>query len=660
MLSTFVIGLREGLEASLIVGIIAAFLASQERRDALRWVWIGVLAAAGVCAAVGITLHLVDQELPRQQQEGLETIIAVIAVAAVTWMIVWMKRHAPSLSRELKENTAAALATGSALGLIGMAFLAVLREGLETSVFLVAAFNASSDVAASALGAVLGLAVAVAIGFGIFKGGVRLNLTKFFKATGVLLAFVAAGLLSKALHTAHEAGWWNGLQHQALDLTGVIPDGTIRATLFTGLFGIDPQPTVGELGIWALYLVPVVAFVLAPTTSRTVARAAGEAAAAPATISNRARAGLVGGALVALLGTGALFASASGSSTGTGSKEVAITLSAAGCSPANLELAAGPTTFAVTNSGTADVTEFEVLDGSRILVEAENVAAGIERSVSVTLAPGTYETTCPGGTTAETGTLTVTGEAADTGAKSAEAKQAVADYRTFLEAQTVLLTKRVGTFTAAVKAGDVAGAKARYASAREPYERIEPVAEAFGDLDPKIDVRINDVANDDEFTGFHRIERELWQTGSTKGLGPIADQLLADVKDLEQRVRTIELEPAQIANGAVELLGEVSKSKITGEEDRYSHTDLVDFKANVEGAEEAYNVVSPILSSRDTALEQQIAPEFKAVYAALAPYARGDGFVSYTELTPADKRKLSAALNRLAEPLSEVPAKVVG
>jgi FTR1 family protein len=659
VLPTFVIGLREGLEASLIVGIIAAFLAAQQRRDALRWVWVGVLSAASVCAAVGITLHIVGEELPRKQQEGLETIIAVVAVGAVTWMIVWMKRHAPTLSRDLRDNTAAALATGSALGLIGMAFLAVLREGLETAVFLVAAFNASSNVASAALGAVLGLAVSIAIGYGIFRGGVRLDLAKFFKVTGVLLAFVAAGLLSKALHTAHEAGWWNALQGQSLNLSAPLPDGSIRATLFTGIFGLDPRPTTGELLIWALYLVPTIAFVLAPATSRSVARAAGEVAAAPATISTRARFGLVGGAIAALLGTGAFFASAADQTTGE-TREVEVTLSDAGCNPTELKIAAGPTTFIVENEGAKDVTEFEVLDGSRILAEAENVASGIERSVSVTLSPGTYEITCPGGTSSETGTLTVTGDASDAGVVTAEDTKAVDLYRAYLVEQTALLTERAATFTDAVKAGDIAKAKSLFASTREPYERIEPVAEAFGDLDPKIDVRINDVADGDDFTGFHRIERELWVKNTTAGLSPIADQLLADVKDLEQRVKTIELEPAQVANGAVELLGEVSKSKITGEEDRYSHTDLADFKANVEGAESAFEAVEAILVARDKALATRIEPEFAAVYAALKPYEPGGQFISYTELTTADKRKLSAALDRLAEPLSEVPAKVVG
>ena len=202
---------------------------------------------------------------------------------------------------------------------------------------------------------------------------------------------------------------------------------------------------------------------------------------------------------------------------------------AEGCERLVLDVA-GPTTFVVSNDGAKDVSEFEVLDGSRILVEAENVSNGIERSVSVTLTPGTYETTCPGGTTAETGTLTVTGDAdGDAATQTADATAAVATYREFLEAQTALLTQRVGAFAAAVKAGDVAKSKALFASTREPYERIEPVAEAFGDLDPKIDIRINDVAEGDEFTGFHRIEQGLWTTGSTKGLAPIADQLVHDV-----------------------------------------------------------------------------------------------------------------------------------
>ena len=205
MIPTLVIGLREGVEAALIVGIIAAFLVKEGRGDALRQMWIGVAIAIGLCVAAAITLRVVGQELPQREQEGLETVIGVIAVGAVTYMIVWMRRHARSIRSSLEGSAAEALVAGSTLALVGMAFLAVLREGLETSVFLLAAFQDASDTTAAGAGAVIGVLLAVAIGIGLYRGGVRINLSRFFRLTGLVLVFVAAGLLSASLHTAHEA-----------------------------------------------------------------------------------------------------------------------------------------------------------------------------------------------------------------------------------------------------------------------------------------------------------------------------------------------------------------------------------------------------------------------------------------------------------------------
>ena len=173
MLPTFVIALREGVEASLIVGIVAAFLGQQGRRDALRWMWAGVTLAAALCLAVGIGLRLLGENLPQAQQEGLESIIALVAVAMVTYMIVWMRRHARSMRRLLEGEAASALARGSVLALVGMAFFAVVREGMETAVFLLAVFESSSDTVAASTGAVAGLAVAVVVGYLFYKGGVR-------------------------------------------------------------------------------------------------------------------------------------------------------------------------------------------------------------------------------------------------------------------------------------------------------------------------------------------------------------------------------------------------------------------------------------------------------------------------------------------------------
>jgi iron uptake system component EfeO len=284
----------------------------------------------------------------------------------------------------------------------------------------------------------------------------------------------------------------------------------------------------------------------------------------------------------------------------------------------------------------------------------------------VTLDAGTYTLYCPGGdngalgstvpTAAERGTLTVTGKAST--AQSAEAQAAVENYRRYIEEQTALLVSDTAPFVKAVQDGNVSESKALYPAARLPYERVEPVAESFGGLDPKIDARAGDVPAA-KWTGFHPIEKGLWVDDTTQGMDPLAAKLLDDVKLLQRKVTTIKLEPAQIANGANELLTEVSSSKITGEEERYSHTDLWDFKANVEGSKAAFDAVKPILEQRDPKLASEIEQRFGDVDKALTPYKRGDGYVLYGDLTEQDKRTLAQSIDALAEPLSHVASIVV-
>ena len=286
MLPTFVIGLREGLEAALIVGIVAAFLRQKGRRDAMRWMWLGVAIAILLCAGAGVALQIASENLPQREQEQLETVIGLIAVGMITWMIVWMRRHSAGLRGELEERAASALAEGSTIALVGMAFLAVLREGLETAVFLLAAFQSSSRPGLTGTGAALGVVLAAALGYGIYRGGVHINLGKFFRVTGIVLVLVAAGLLSGALHTAHEAGWFDALQAQAVDLTWLVKPGSVQSALITGMLGIQPTPTVGEVAVWFAYAVPMLFFVCRrPRRARSaVASAAGmETAAATST-----------------------------------------------------------------------------------------------------------------------------------------------------------------------------------------------------------------------------------------------------------------------------------------------------------------------------------------------------------------------------------------
>ncbi len=362
---------------------------------------------------------------------------------------------------------------------------------------------------------------------------------------------------------------------------------------------------------------------------------------------------------LAALAVGLLAPAISGCGTSddgpAGAKKMAFELTDAGCDPHDAKAPAGPITFEVENTGSSKVTELEVLDGETILGEVENLSEGLSGHFSLTLEEGEYTLRCNGGDE-EDGTLTVTG-----GSKAKANPQddaTVAAYRRYLEQNTDELVAKTAPFVAAVEADEVEKAKSLYPAARIPYERIEPVAESFGDLDPRIDARENDVPKS-EFGGFHRIEKALWEEGTTKDMASVAKQLLADVEELRQKVKSVALQAVQIANGANELLGEVSASKITGEEERYSHIDLVDFQANVEGAEAAFRAVKPLLDKKDPKLAKEIEAGFEDVYASLKPYRRGDGFVSYTELTEADTRKLAQEIDALAEKLSQVPAQIV-
>ena len=264
MLPTFVIGLREGLEAALIIGIIAAFLIQRDERRALGWMWAGVALAIALCLGVAWTFRAIDRALPHKQQEALAAVMALLAVAGVTYMIIWMRRHSRGLKHVLESHAETALTRGSTWALVGLAFFAVIREGLETSVFLIAAFENSLNPRATGTGAVLGILVAAGLGYGIYKGGVRINLSRFFRFTGFILVLVAAGLAASAAHAAAEAGVLTFGQANALNLTWLIAPGTVRASLITGMLGLQPTPTVIEVSLWVAYAVVMSAYVLWP------------------------------------------------------------------------------------------------------------------------------------------------------------------------------------------------------------------------------------------------------------------------------------------------------------------------------------------------------------------------------------------------------------
>lgn len=236
---------------------------------------------------------------------------------------------------------------------------------------------------------------------------------------------------------------------------------------------------------------------------------------------------------------------------------------------------------------------------------------------------------------------------------SPELDAAARKYQDYVDGQSELLVDRTEGFVAAVKTGDVEEAKELYAPSRVPWERIEPIAEKFGTLDPEVDAREGDVP-DRQWTGFHRIEQALWVEDTTEGQAEYASELMSDVRRLERKVDNVRLQASDPVFGAVELLNEVSATKITGEEERYSHTDLYDIAANVEGAEVAFEFVKPVVERQNTELVAEIETRFADLEREMEPYRRGDGWVSYEKLDESERRVLSQKVDALAEPLSRV------
>ncbi|OBF25946.1 peptidase M75 [Mycobacterium sp. ACS1612] len=339
--------------------------------------------------------------------------------------------------------------------------------------------------------------------------------------------------------------------------------------------------------------------------------------------------------------------------------EITVTASDTACELSGTEASTGPSTFVVTNNGNK-VTEFYVYgEGERVMGEVENISPGLQRKLIVQLAePGTYQTACKPGMVGDgiRADFKVTGDAVKVD-EAGKFKEASDGYKRYVNSQTDALIAATGVFVDAVKKGDVNAAKAQYPVARTYYERIEPVAESFpNDLDPRIDLREADLEPGQKWTGFHRLEKDLWVTGLQPDSNAMADQLMADVQELDKGVKAPEykIDSTQIAGGAQGLLDEVASSKITGEEDIFSHTDLWDFKANVEGSQTAVASVRPILDERNADLGKKVDQRFAEVEALLEKYRQGDGFISYDKVTEPQRQELSRAIDALSKEVSQV------
>jgi iron uptake system component EfeO len=369
-------------------------------------------------------------------------------------------------------------------------------------------------------------------------------------------------------------------------------------------------------------------------------------------------------------------------SGGDASAPVAVTSSAKDCAVDATEAPSGPLSFSVTNE-TDKVTEFYLLadDGLRIVGEVENIGPGITRTLTVQARAGDYFTVCKPGMVGDgvgRKAFTVTDSGADielAGDLQAQGDKAAADYVAYVKDQVGQLVPATQEFADAYRAGNDDAARALYAPSRAHYERIEPIAESFGGLDPKLDFREADVPEGQEWTGWHRIEKDLWPPAAADNGGAeyaplsaedrnrFADLLVSDTQALYDAVHAdgFDVPIDSISNGAVGLLDEVASGKITGEEEIWSHTDLWDFQGNLEGARVAFEGVRPIVEQKDAELATRLEARFAALERQLGAYGSLEtGFASYTDLSTAQVKELADGVNALAEPLSTLTAVLVG
>ncbi|GAB7004626.1 peptidase M75 family protein [Nocardioides sp. AN3] len=351
-------------------------------------------------------------------------------------------------------------------------------------------------------------------------------------------------------------------------------------------------------------------------------------------------------------------------------RSLTVESSADACTLSATSAPAGTLTFDVTNMG-SEVTEFYLLgsDGLTIKAEIENIGPGISRKLTLNAPAGRYVTACKPGMTGD-GIRTdfTVKQSGDAPSASADEQQqvatALAHYKAYVNDQSDQLMGATQRFVALYKAGKDDAARALYPRARTHWERIETVAESFGDLDPKTDAREADLEPGQRWTGWHRLEKDLWPPAGYRALTPqrraaYADDLLANVTTLDTRIGALTYTVDQITNGSRGLLEEVANGKVTGEEEIWSHTDLWDFQANVDGARVGWEGVKPIVETKDPALAQQLDRRFAALQALLDKQRSGDGFVSYDKVGDVDKKALADAVNALSEPLSRLTAAVL-
>ncbi|WP_369185086.1 iron uptake transporter permease EfeU [Streptomyces sp. Y1] len=667
---SFLIGLREGLEAGLIVSILVATLVRFGHKARLPQVWTGVAAAVALSLSFGAVLTFTAANLSGHAQEAFGGVLSLIAVGFVTAMVFWMRRSARTLSAEIKEKVQASLAMGAG-ALVLTSFLAVAREGLETSLFLWTNVRTAGESTGPLIGAAVGLVLSSGLCWGLYRRALKMNLTRFFTITGAGLIVVAAGVLGYGLRDLQESGLVGGGSTYAFDLSGHLDASSWYATLVQGTLNLTVTMTVLQVVGYVAYLCVVMTLFIEgvrggqPAPAKAAeAKAAGadaEKAAAPAR-SGRPR-WVLPAALIAVpaVVAGTVIAVSDGKQDSSST----VAVSEDECGSGFKAPLPGQQVFQMHNTGDKVSEVYLVNPGTgAVYGEIEGLAPGTTRALTATIGSGDYAWRC-----VPTGGKAVTSSAVHVaGGVEVKAVKPVAEddlkapldaYKDYVNKGLATLVTETAKLQADVHAGDLATAKADWLTAHLQYASLGAAYGTFADLDGKINGRpdgLADKAKDKDFTGFLRLEYGLWHGQSVDELTPVADQLTGDVTKLQQDFPGQQFDPGDLPLRAHEILENTLQFELTGDTDQGSGTNLATTQANLAGTQELLTVLKPLLDERDPQVLVRADAGMKRVGDLVAAAHKAEGWTPLDQLPADTRRQLNGATGQLLEDLSPIPA----
>ncbi|MFF9029848.1 iron uptake transporter permease EfeU [Streptomyces iakyrus] len=706
---SFLIGLREGLEAGLIVSVLVATLVRAGARSRLPQVWTGVLAAIALSMSFGAVLTFTAASLSTTAQEAFGGTLSIVAVAFVTAMVFWMRRSARGFAGEIKEKVTEALAMGAGV-LVLTSFLAVGREGLETALFLWTTARAANESAGPVTGAGIGLVLAAALCWGLYRRVLRINLTRFFTATGVVLIVIAAGVLGYGLRDLQEGTVLPGGTAYAFDLSGSVDAGAWYSTLLQGVLNLTPAMTwlqvTGYVGYLAVVMtlfvrgvrersgagvparagagagadeavaggkradappaVPSVTPPAAPpsaTEPPSAPPSAAEPPSVPTTASTRRRpAWLIPVAVVAVPALLAGLVVALAHPKPAAGETIAV--SETDCGQGFTAPEPGRQDFLMHNTGN-QTSEVYLIDPSSNAVygEIEGLAPGTTRDLVATVAGGTYAWRCvPADGRAVTSKAVRVGGAAGAHAVVPVSERDLAAplkaYRAYVDRGLATLVTQTRKLSDDIRAGRLGTARADWLTAHRTYASLGAAYGTFEDFDQKIDGRPDGLpggVHDKDFTGFLRIEYGLWHGEPASGLKGVAHQLAEDSAGLRKAFPHQDFDSSDLPLRAHEILENTLQFELTGDTDQGSGTGLATTDANLAGTRELLLVLKPLLTTRAPRLLPTVNADIARLQKLLDSAHHGTGWTPVDRLDRAAKARLDGATGQLLEDLSPVP-----